>query len=272
MLQWGHWAFGETVLTIPALAAHFTITLSINHIKIQEVPMTNQAILFDLDGTLLPMDNDRFTQGYFHLLAQAVAPYGYEEESLVSALWKGVGAMVRNQGLRPNCQVFWEIFSQILGPQVYDHIPVFDAFYAGEFQKAQSFTGPNPAAAQAVALARSKAERVILATNPLFPPAGVRTRLSWVGLQPEDFDWVTDYENSRACKPNPAYYLEILHRLHLEPSRCLMVGNDVQEDVEAAQAAGLETFLVTDCLINRGKLPDCAQGDFAALLQFLEAM
>ena len=114
MLQWEHWAFGETVLTIPSLATHFTMTPSIDHIKIQEVPMTNQAILFDLDGTLLPMDNDRFTQGYFHLLAQAVAPYGYEEESLVSALWKGVGAMVRNQGLRPNCQVFWETFSQSL--------------------------------------------------------------------------------------------------------------------------------------------------------------
>ncbi len=69
---------------------------------------------------------------------------------------------------------------------------------------------------------------MILATNPLFPPAGVRTRLSWVRLRPEDFDWVTDYENSSACKPNPAYYWEILNRMHLEPSCCLMVGNDVQ--------------------------------------------
>ena len=29
--------------------------------------MTYQAILFDLDGTLLPMDLDQFTEGYFHL-------------------------------------------------------------------------------------------------------------------------------------------------------------------------------------------------------------
>ena len=62
MLQWEHWAFGETVLTIPSLATHFTMTPSIDHIKIQEVSMTNQDILFDLDGTLLPMDNDRFTK------------------------------------------------------------------------------------------------------------------------------------------------------------------------------------------------------------------
>ncbi|MFR0734647.1 MAG: hypothetical protein ACLSHU_11060 [Oscillospiraceae bacterium] len=36
--------------------------------------MTYQAILFDLDGTLLPMDLDQFTEGYFHLLAQTAAP------------------------------------------------------------------------------------------------------------------------------------------------------------------------------------------------------
>ena len=55
--------------------------------------MKYQAIFFDLDGTLLPMDNDRFTLGYFHLLAQTAAPYGYEEKALVSALWQGVEAV-----------------------------------------------------------------------------------------------------------------------------------------------------------------------------------
>ena len=29
-----------------------------------------QGILFDLDGTLLPMDNDEFTRQYFRLLAE----------------------------------------------------------------------------------------------------------------------------------------------------------------------------------------------------------
>ena len=196
--------------------------------------MKYQAIFFDLDGTLLPMDNDRFTQGYFHLLAQTAAPYGYEEKALVSALWQGVGAMVKNQGVRSNRDVFWERFAQAFGMQVYDHIPVFDAFYAGEFRRAQIYTEPNPQAPRAVALARAKAGTVVLATNPLFPPAGVRTRLNWVGLSPEDFDLVTDYENSSTCKPNPGYYREILNRLHLDAERCLMIGNDVQEDVEAA--------------------------------------
>ena len=39
------------------------------------------TILFDLDGTLLPMDNDAFTRGYFKLLAARLAPLGYEPVS-----------------------------------------------------------------------------------------------------------------------------------------------------------------------------------------------
>mgnify|MGYP000177471382 FL=1 len=50
--------------------------------------MTYQAILFDLDGTLLPMDLDQFTEGYFHLLAQTAAPYGYREETPCGRVWE----------------------------------------------------------------------------------------------------------------------------------------------------------------------------------------
>ena len=45
--------------------------------------MKFDGIFFDLDGTLLPMDNDAFTKGYLGLLAAAVAPYGFEPKSTV---------------------------------------------------------------------------------------------------------------------------------------------------------------------------------------------
>ena len=41
-----------------------------------------QAILFDLDGTLLPMDNDHFTQVYFQHLAATAAQWGYTDAQL----------------------------------------------------------------------------------------------------------------------------------------------------------------------------------------------
>ena len=232
--------------------------------------MKYQAILFDLDGTLLPMNYDEFTKGYFRLLAGMAAGYGYQKEALVPALWKGVAAMVQNDGSCLNYDVFWKVFSEILGSEICDYIPVFDKFYENEFKEAVAFTGPNPLAKEAVALAKAKAECVVLATNPLFPPAGVKTRLGWVGLSPEDFVHVTHYENSSYCKPNPEYYREILKKLGLDPAKCLMIGNDVQEDVEAAKTAGMEVFLVTDCLINRGQTPECPQGSFEELIAFLK--
>ena len=38
--------------------------------------MRIKAVLFDLDGTLLPMDQDHFVKTYFQLLAQKLAPFG----------------------------------------------------------------------------------------------------------------------------------------------------------------------------------------------------
>lgn len=234
--------------------------------------MTYQAILFDLDGTLLPMDNDHFTKSYFKLLAQYAAPLGYQADTLIPAMWKGVGAMVKNDGTRLNCDAFWDTFAQLLGPQVKEHIPAFDRFYSSEFQQAVQFTSPNPQAKEAVSLARQKAQRVILATNPLFPPVAVDTRLGWIGLCSSDFDLTTNYSNFSYCKPNPNYYREILAKFGLNAKQCLMIGNDVQEDVEAAGSIGMDTFLVTDCLISREEMPSCPQGSFGDLIRFLHTL
>ena len=235
--------------------------------------MTKQAIFFDLDGTLLPMEQERFTSGYFKFLAAKVAPLGYDAATLVPALWKGVGAMVQNDGAVTNDQRFWDVFCAQLNRDARRDEPVFDEFYSTEFHQAKRFTGPNPLAPALVAAAREQAERVVLATNPVFPPSAQRSRLSWVGLTPENFDWVTDYENSHYCKPNPDYYREILTRFALDPHQCVMIGNDMEEDMQPAAALGMERFLVTDCLINPRKRPlDMPHGSVADALAWVKEL
>ena len=61
-----------------------------------------KTVLFDLDGTLLPMDQDVFIRAYFGGLAQKLAPLGYEPKQLLDAVWAGTGAMVKNDGSRTN--------------------------------------------------------------------------------------------------------------------------------------------------------------------------
>ena len=87
------------------------------------------TVLFDLDGTLLPMDNDLFTKGYFKLLAEKLAPYGYEPKQLVDAIWAGTACMVKNDGSKTNEAAFWETFGKIYGEKAVSDQPVFQAFY-----------------------------------------------------------------------------------------------------------------------------------------------
>ncbi len=120
--------------------------------------------------------------------------------------------------------------------------PLFDAFYREEFQQAKAFCGQNPKAREVVAACKKAGYPVVLATNPIFPAVATESRIRWAGLEPEDFAWYTTYENIGYSKPNPAYYQHILTRLGAQAEDCLMVGNDVNEDMGAAQQAGLSVF------------------------------
>lgn len=235
--------------------------------------MRYQAIMFDLDGTLLPMEIKGFAKAYFTALARELVPFGLQPEVVMKAVWSGTEAMIRNDGSRLNADAFWEVFTGLTGVERAAVEPVCDKFYSEGFHLARAATGDNPLAAEAVRAARAKAEHVILATNPLFPMAGQRTRLSWLGLAPEDFDLVTCYSSDRFCKPNPAYYQDICSRMNLDPARCFMIGNDDREDMYAAQAAGISGYLVTDCRIPLAENPwQGAQGTFADMVRMLNAL
>jgi FMN phosphatase YigB (HAD superfamily) len=232
--------------------------------------MNYKAILFDLDGTLLPMDNDVFTKGYFKGLCKKLAHFGLDSQELVSAVWAGTKAMVVNDGSKSNEAAFWERFEQITGlPGEEVNRDCLD-FYVNEFREAKIYTEENPLAKEAVRLAREKAGCVVLSTNPIFPMVGQEARMSWVGLAPSDFDLVTSYESESFCKPNPEYFRRICQRIGVEAKDCLLVGNDEYEDMYAGSLAGLNGYLITDCMIASEAHPwQGARGSFRELIALL---
>ncbi len=232
-----------------------------------------KAVLFDLDGTLLPMDQDAMIEHYMRLLAEYMAPHGYEPKRLIKTVWEGTGAMMGNDTGRTNEAVFWDLFRKKYGPRVDGDMPLFEEFYATTFGQVRTSCGFNPEAAEVIGWLKERDTRRILATQPLFPKIATLQRIRWAGLDPADFEWMTSYENSRHCKPDVRYYQDILDEAGLKPEECIMVGNDAREDM-VAEKLGMRVFLLTDCLLHaEGKdITRWPHGGYGELKAFLKEM
>lgn len=232
-------------------------------------------ILFDLDGTLLHMENQKeFVKMYFEALCKRFCkPLGMTPEQLTRGVWKGTEDMFYNDGGCTNREIFWNSFSQGCNADMRKYERDFDDFYRNEFSYAKKATGDNPLAGKCTELLKQKGYRLVLATNPVFPYAATESRIKWAGVNPELFELVTVYDNSCFCKPNPGYYIEILQKLGMKAEECLMVGNDVEEDMCTANM-GMETYLVTDCLENKKKqdYSRFRQGSFNDFYEFAKTL
>lgn len=213
-----------------------------------------KAVFFDLDGTLLPMDEQEFTKGYFKFLLEKVSSRGYGEPSFfIDTIWKGVYAMYKNDGTMNNEDRFWNVFDEAYQEDKSKDKPIFDSFYVNEFKKAKAFTAPNPLAREIVDYCHSHVEHTILSTNPIFPRGGQITRLSFIGLKEDDFEYITDYSNSVYCKPNPMYFKSLLEKFNLKPEEVILFGNNNYEDGDCASSLGIKTYLVKGYIIYNPK-------------------
>lgn len=223
-----------------------------------------KAVLFDLDGTLVPLDHDRFVKSYLSQLASNVA-HVVEPKRFVNQLLASTANMVNNRDSQyTNEQVFMRDFFSGIGVEEEILRPLFDDFYANDFHKIGVVARSSTAARQAVSAVLTQGLDAVLATNPLFPLIAVKQRMQWGNIADMPFKHITSYETSHYCKPHTEYYLEIADNIGVKPDECLMVGNDVEEDLAAAKV-GMKTYLVTDCLLNfKGLEP---KADYTGSLQ-----
>ncbi len=229
------------------------------------------TILFDLDGTLLPMVQEDFLRAYMGKLVAEMASYGYEPKKLTGTILAGIEAMVKNNGSQTNEAAFWQVFTSVYGKESLQDMPKFEAFYKNTFPSVQKVCGYDPMANEVIKDLKERGYRIALATNPMFPTMATQERIRWAGLDIADFDLVTTYENCTSSKPNPAYYLDIARRMGVDPEDCLMVGNDVDEDMIPAEGVGMQVFLLTRNLINKNDsdISKYKQGNFVDLLSFV---
>lgn len=210
-----------------------------------------KVLCFDLDGTLLPMDQETFIKAYVKQIAmekQALLP----AEALVKHIFSATETMVKNNDATlTNEEVFRNDFVRRAELSYETVEPVFDRFYRDSFPLLQRFTQPTPLARAISEEALAQRYHLVVATNAVFPRTAIVERLKWAGVADLPFALVTSYETTHFCKPNPAYYVEICRELGCDPADCVMIGNDAQEDMVASEV-GMRTFWVTDCAIDRG--------------------
>ena len=231
-----------------------------------------KTILFDLDGTLLPMDETKFMNIYFEQLAKHFqGHFGYEE--IVDLILSSTEEMIKNMEPRVNQEKFMETFKLISGKDMETYLPMFDEFYDTLFQEVKAATWQSQEMIQSVKLLKEKGYRLVIATNPLFPMKANLHRIRWAGFNPNDFEYITSFEENIYCKPNLDFYREVLSNINQTPEDCMMVGNDVFEDLISSEL-GLKTYLITNCMLNDHDIPVVADhsGDYSDFYAFVKTL
>lgn len=212
------------------------------------------TVLFDLDGTILSMDHDAFFKTYVGSLTQFLSDV-CDPKTFSAALLFAMEKMIEDTNPQAtNETVFYQHFNALVGDEVAAVVEArIDAYYKDHFDIVKPLTSKSQAMLDAIAYLKQKGYQLILATNPLLPYQATDKRIEWAGLNVDDFMDITRFEKNTALKPQAAYYEEIIAQNQLDPKTCLMVGNDVEEDLIAA-SLGMKTYLVTDDLIHRGSV------------------
>lgn len=225
-----------------------------------------QGILFDLDGTLCKMDLDQFNRAYLSGMAeffQDIVP----TEAFAGQVLKSCNFMVSHANPYLYCKnVFMEHFAQTFGlneEQVWHRLV---EFYTDVFPKYQEFVEPAPDNQKMIALAKEKGYKIAVASNAIMPQVAIEERVRWAGLDPAQFDFVTGMENMHFCKPNTGFFREIAQNIGVAPENCIMIGNDIEEDMAAHQIE-MKTFLVGE---SAGENVDW-HGDLQDFYKLLEA-
>lgn len=212
-------------------------------------PPMIKHVLFDLDGTLIHFDHVLFVKNYVSLLSKKLAhltdPKKFSEQLLTAT-----GLMIQStDGSKTNAEVFWEYLNATTNLPKDTLDPLIENFYDNDFEQLKEFV-TVPEILPIIRKISEKNIPITVATNPVFPMKAVKNRLAWAGLQDIDFQLITTYESSHYCKPSLQYFQEIADTLGVKPEECLMIGNDVSEDL-AAGKIGMKTYLLTDYILNR---------------------
>lgn len=210
------------------------------------------TLLLDLDDTLLDTNMGKLIPAYFQALSKYLSSK-VSPEVMLPALMAGTNLMLVSQDPAHTLQeVFENEFYPRLGIPKTELTAEIDDFYDNIFPGLESVTKKREGARELVEAAVAKGDRLVIATDPLFPRKAIYHRIRWAGLDPRQFDLISSFETFHFTKSHPAFYAEILGRLGWPDGPVLMVGNDVERDLVPAKKLGLAFYQVDNASLKDG--------------------
>ncbi|MFX1500026.1 MAG: HAD family hydrolase [Promethearchaeota archaeon] len=228
-----------------------------------------KAIFFDLDGTLLDIDLDKFISQYLKLLAQSVA-HIIPPERFISKTLMASKAIEENNGKYINDDIYTKICFPLDGYSRKEIQPFLDKFYEKDFSKLREYTKRKPEARDIVQTVFDRGYDVVIATTPLLPATAIEQRLEWAGVADFPYRLITTIENSHATKSltHLLYYEQIIDKIGYPAEVCLMVGDDDKDMI--AKRLGLQTFLIIEG--NKELSPEIPEPTYKGSLYELKSL
>jgi FMN phosphatase YigB (HAD superfamily) len=254
------------------------------------LPKELKAIFFDLDGTLIGVHEAKLAETLMSVYQIYWNDKIPNPKTLEQAVLAGVMSVVKHKGVYkseiPLIEQFFITFKEVTGfdrdvayelfSKAYESKDFDDVVKVCELYEEES--------KQVIRSAKSLGLKLVLATNPVFPFIATKKRLEWIGINCNEFDFITHGENYHICKPHPTYFTDLLNVLNQEnssepikPEQVLMVGNDYYYDM-AASAVGMKTWFVGVANTYeghpeaKGKFKIDYQGSLHELIQALEQL
>jgi len=235
--------------------------------------MRINTILFDLDGTLVPMDSEKFTETYFKSLNSYI--YGYlGDANFVKNMLTAVNKMYKDKDESTTLmQKFVKYFNEISAIK-YDIFKRYvEDYYAKEFDRLSVHMEKDNLIKMIVGMIKEKGYKLILASTPLLPQKAMEVRLKWSGLDKKDFDFIAHIDNMHYIKPSLEFFKEILAVNDISQEECIMIGNDVDEDILPASQLGISTYYLDEHGVNKSGLKvECPSGSYIQLYDWVKAL
>lgn len=197
-----------------------------------------KAVLFDMDDTLLDIDLGAFMMKYFSHEARILGKIAKKNPVTFgvpfSRSYLAISSNKRTDNVT-NGKLFSDTFFEQTGipltdPVISEATSYFEREILPGLNDNVIHARPRPGGIEAIEEAQSLGLVVALATNPSFNEDCVRCRMGWAGVGDVGFARVSHMHNSTRLKPDARFYEEFIAALGLEPSQCLMVGNDASRD------------------------------------------